>query len=73
MLALLIGLVFVLTAIDSDVERDEEEPPVASLATLYLNMKNSKRTASNIYLLSYMLRRAIFGVVVVLMEDYPAL
>ena len=72
MLSLLVGMIFVLTAIDSDVER-ENEPPVAPLATLYLNMNDSKRTASNIYLLSYMLRRAIFGVVVVLMEDYPAL
>ena len=73
MLSLLIGLVFVLLAMDSDVDRDENEPPVESLSTLYLNMKNSRRIASNIYLLSYMLRRAIFGVVVVLMEKYPAL
>ena len=73
MLTLLIGLIIVLSAIDSDVERDQDEPPVAPLATLYLNMNNSNRTGSNIYHLNYMIRRVIFGLVVVYMEDCPAL
>lgn len=46
---------------------------MAPLHTLYLNMANKKRTYSNMYLISFMLRRAIFAVVAVLMQDYPAL
>ena len=46
---------------------------MVQLSTIYLNMSNNRRTASNIYLISYMLRRAIFAVIVILMDSYPYL
>lgn len=72
-LTLLVLLFFFITAIESDVERDLSQPPVASLDYVYLGMSNSRRTAANIYLVAYMLRRAVFAVVVILMTDQPAL
>ena len=68
-----ISLLFILTAVESDPERDEKDPPMVQLSTIYLNMSNNRRTASNIYLISYMLRRAIFAVIVILMDSYPYL
>ena len=34
-------------------------------------MSSNRRTSANIYLISYMLRRAIYAVILVLMEDQP--
>lgn len=64
---------FFITAIESDVERDQNQPPMATLERLYLNMSNKRRTAANIYIITYMLRRAVFAIVVILMTSYPAL
>lgn len=42
-----------------------------SLNTLYLGMRNSRRTAANLYLISYVLRRAIFAIIITMMMEYP--
>lgn len=42
-----------------------------SLNTLYLGMRNSRRTAANIYLISYVLRRALFAITITMLMDYP--
>ena len=34
-------------------------------------MSSIRRTSANIYLISYMLRRAIYAVIIVLMNDHP--
>ena len=62
-----------MAAIESDPTNDPAQLPVPALNTLYLGMSNNKRTAGSLYLISYILRRAVFAVVVVLMQDYPAL
>lgn len=78
LLSLLTLMVFVMTIIDrgSATNADDDRQiiwPMASLNTLYLNMAPQRRTAANIYLLSYMLRRGHFALCIVLMQDYPAL
>ena len=72
-LTLFILLMFLITAIESDPERDPKLPPVATIHNLYLGMSNKRRTAANIYLIAFMLRRALYAVVVIMMKNYPAL
>ena len=72
-LTLFIMLMFLITAIESDPERDPKLQPVATIHNLYLGMSNKRRTAANIYLVSFMLRRALYAVVVIMMKNYPAL
>ena len=43
------------------------------LNTLYLSMSMQKNFASNIYLITYVLRRAVYAIVVILLFDYPTL
>ena len=43
------------------------------LNTLYLSMSTRKKIASNIYLITYVLRRAVYAIVVILLFDYPTL
>ena len=43
------------------------------LNTLYLSMSTQKNFASNIYLITYVLRRAVYAIVVILLFDYPTL
>ena len=43
------------------------------LNTLYLSMSMRKKISSNIYLITYVLRRVIYAIVVVIMFDHPAL
>lgn len=57
--------------VESDPERNENEPPLAALDTLYLSMDNKRRTAANTFLIASTFRFAIFAMVVVLMENYP--
>lgn len=33
-------------------------------------MRNSRRTAANLYLMSYLLRRALFALIVTMLTDY---
>lgn len=66
-------LLFFVTAMESNPELDPSEPHIASIETLYLDMHVKRKSASNAYVLSYMLRRAVYALVVILMEDYPAL
>lgn len=61
-----------LVFVESDPDRNVNEPPLAALDTLYLNMANKRRTAANIYLIASTFRYAIFAIVVVLMQDHPA-
>lgn len=72
-MTLFILLMFLITSIESDPERDPKQPPVASLHSLYLDMSDKRRTAANISIIAYLLRRALYAVVVILMTDYPAL
>jgi len=69
---LFILLLFLITAIESDVDRDEKELPTAYLDSLYQGMSLKRRTPANIYLIAYLLRRALYAVVVVMMQAYPA-
>ena len=43
------------------------------LNTLYLSMSMQKNFASNIYLITYVLRRAVYAIVVIFLFDYPTL
>jgi hypothetical protein len=66
-------MLFTLLVIDSDPVKSKDKLPHPMLSTLYLSMNTAKKIPSNIYLITYVLRRAIFAIVVVLMGDYPAL
>ena len=72
-MTLFVLLMFLVTAIESDPERDPNSQPIASLHYIYLDMSNKRRTQANIYLIAYMLRRAVYAIVVIMMQDYPAL
>ena len=71
LLVLLTLMLVLMTFVDR--KSTNNEWPMTSLNTLYLNMSPLRRTAANIYLLSYMLRRVHFAVCIVMMQDYPAL
>ena len=68
---LFIGMLFVLTAIESDPKRDTKQATNVYLNTLYLGMSPKRRTAANIYLISFVLRRAVYALIVTLMDEYP--
>ena len=69
---LFIGMLFVLTAIESDPKRDTKQATNVYLNTLYLGMSPKRRTAANIYLISFVLRRAVYALIVTLMEQIMA-
>lgn len=71
--ALFILLMFTITTIESDPERDQKEPHVVSLETLYLGMSIKRKSASNVYIIASTFRRAIYALVAIMMHDYPAL
>ena len=82
-LLLLMTVLFIVMLIvdkepNCDNNNDEEEVkernwPKAYLNTLYLNMAPTRRRAANVYLLSYMFRRALYAICIVIMQDYPSL
>ena len=72
-MALFVGMLFVLLVIESDPAKEKQKLPQPSLNTLYLSMSTANKIPSNIYLITYFLRRAIYAIVVVLMGDHPAL
>lgn len=71
--ALFIGLLFMMMVVDSDPEIEQNQPPQAAMTTVYLNMSNHNKSAANLFVIVYALRRAIYAVVFVLLENYPAL
>lgn len=66
-------LIFIITAFESSPDIDPKEPHIAHLETMYLDMKIQRKTASNTYILAYLLRRAVYALVVIMMNEYPAL
>lgn len=66
-------LMFLVTAIESNPELSPTEPHIASLETMYLGMNIKRKNASNTYVLAYLLRRAVYALVVIMMDEYPAL
>lgn len=62
-------LMFLVTAIESNPELDENEPHIASIETMYLGMSVKRKSASNAYVMAYLLRRAIYALVVILMDE----
>ena len=66
-------MLFVLLVINSNPAKDKNKLPHPMLSTLYLSMSTAKKIPSNIYLITYVLRRAIYAILVVLMGNYPAL
>mmetsp|Transcript_5486 Transcript_5486/g.7332 ORF Transcript_5486/g.7332 Transcript_5486/m.7332 type:complete len:366 (-) Transcript_5486:1025-2122(-) len=68
---LFLGLLFLMAVIESDIEREPDELPVAALNTLYVGMDNRKRTAANMFIIASIFRYAIFAIVMVMLQEAP--
>ena len=81
LLSLITVLILVMLIVDKGTKSDnndeeeikERDWPKAYLNTLYLNMAPTRRRAANVYLLSYIFKRALYAVCIVIMQDYPSL
>jgi len=73
MVLLFTGLLFVVTVLDTDPERDQDELPQAALNSLYLGMENRRRNSANIYLIFANLRYMVYALTVIMLEDVPGL
>ena len=70
-LLIFLGLLTMTAVIESDVERDPNELPLAALNTLYAGMDNNRRTGANMLIIAQIFRAAIFAVVMILLQDAP--
>lgn len=68
---LFLGMLFLLTLIESDVERDKNELPTAALDCLYTGMDNKRRTPANILLIAQVFRAVLFAIIMVMLQDAP--
>ena len=68
---LFLGMLFLLTVIESDIERDKDELPTATLDCLYTGMDNRRRTPANILLIAQVFRAALFAIILVMLTDAP--
>ena len=73
MVLLFTGLLFVVTVLDTDPERDHDELPLAALNTLYLSMENRRRNSANIYLIFANLRYMVYALTVIMLDSVPGL
>ena len=73
MVLLFTGLLFVVTVLDTDPERDQDELPQAALNSLYLGMENRRRNSANIYLIFANLRYMVYALTVIMLDDVPGL
>ena len=71
LLFIFLGLLTMTAVIESDVERDPNELPLAALNTLYVGMDNNRRTGANMLIIAQIFRAAIFAVVMILLQDAP--
>jgi len=67
------GLLFVVTVLDTDPERDQDELPQAALNSLYLSMENRRRNSANIYLIFANLRYMVYALTVIMLDEVPGL
>ena len=68
---LFLGMLFLLTVIESDIERDKDELPTATLDCLYTGMDNRRRTPANIFLIAQVFRAALFAIIMVMFSEAP--
>lgn len=68
---LFLGMLFLLTVIESDIDRDKNELPTATLDCLYTGMDNKRRTPANMFLIASVFRYAIFAIVMIMLSESP--
>ena len=73
LILLFLGLVSVTAVLESDVERDPNDLPLAAINTLYVGMDNKRRTPANLMIIAQIFRYAIFAIVMVMLQEAPGL